>query len=217
MKRLGLVVLMEGAQAALFVGVAGRWDVPWFWAVLGIHAVILVLMVTTIDPDLLNERLHPGPGAQDPHVRKVLTPLFLAHYVVAALDVGRFHWSGTVPTPIHLAGLFGYAFGLGLTFWAMRTNRFFSPVVRLQTDRGHRVISTGPYAFVRHPGYTGILVGVISGGVAMGSWWSVVALVPAIAFLVWRTGMEDRFLRENLEGYSDYTRRVRSKLLPGLW
>ena len=171
---------------------AGRWDFPWYWAMLAIHAVVLVLMVTTIDPDLLKERLHPGPGAKDPYVRKLLTPLFLAHYVVAALDVGRFHWSGTVPAPIHLAGLAGYALGLGFTYWAMRTNRFFSMVVRLQTDRGHRVVTTGPYGLVRHPGYTGIIVAVVCGAVAIGSWWSLVALVPAIAFLSggrgWRTG-----------------------------
>jgi protein-S-isoprenylcysteine O-methyltransferase Ste14 len=217
MKKLGFVVFMEGAQAALFVVAAGRWDVPWFWAMLGIHAVILVLMVTTIDPDLLKERLHPGPGAKDPYVRKLLSPLFLAYYVVAALDVGRFHWSGTVPTPVHLAGLAGYAIGLGLTYWAMRSNRFFSMVVRLQTDRGHRVVSTGPYGFVRHPGYTGIILGVACGAIAMGSWWALASLVPAIAFLVWRTGMEDRFLHEELEGYDAYAGRVRSKLVPGLW
>jgi protein-S-isoprenylcysteine O-methyltransferase Ste14 len=217
MKKLGLVVLMEGLQAAMFVAVAGRGDVPWYWAVLGIHAVILVLMVTTIDPDLLKERLHPGPGAVDPYVRKLLTPLFLLHYVVAALDVGKFHWSGTVPTPIHLAGLVGYALGLGLTYWAMRTNRFFSMVVRLQTDRGHRVVSSGPYGFVRHPGYLGIVFAVACGAVAIGSWWSLAALVPAVAFLVWRTGMEDRFLYEKLEGYNAYAGRVRSKLVPGLW
>jgi protein-S-isoprenylcysteine O-methyltransferase Ste14 len=217
MKKLGLVVGMEGAQAALFVALAGRWDVPWYWAVLAIHAVILVLMVTTIDPDLLKERLHPGPGAKDPYVRKLLTPLFLAHYVVAALDVGRFHWSGTVPTPVHIAGLAGYALGLGFTYWAMRTNRFFSMVVRLQTDRGHRVVTTGPYGWVRHPGYTGIIFAVVCGAVAIGSWWSLVALVPAIAFLLWRTGMEDGFLREKLEGYDAYAGRVRSKLVPGVW
>ena len=217
MKKLGLVVLMEGRLAVLFVTVAGGWDFPWYWAMMAIHAVVLVLMVTTMDPDLLKERLHPGPGARDPYVRKLLTPLFLAHYVVAALDVGRFHWSGTVPTPIHVIGLAGYALGLGFAYWAMRTNRFFSMVVRLQTDRGHRVVTTGPYGLVRHPGYAGTIFAVVCGAVAIGSWWSLVALVPPIAFLLcawgWRTGSCTRNSRATTPTRGGSC----AKLVPGLW
>jgi protein-S-isoprenylcysteine O-methyltransferase Ste14 len=107
--------------------------------------------------------------------------------------------------------------GFVLSVWAVRTNRFFSPVVRIQSDRGHHVIDTGPYRFLRHPGYAGLLLSAACGAAALGSWWSLLPLVPSVFLFVRRTGMEDRFLRADLTGYADYAERVQYRLVPGVW
>jgi protein-S-isoprenylcysteine O-methyltransferase Ste14 len=118
---------------------------------------------------------------------------------------------------VQAAALAGFAAGLGLSLWAMSANRFFSPVVRIQAERGHRLVSSGPYARLRNPGYTGLIVASLCGGVALGSWWSLVPLAPFVGMFLWRTAMEDRFLHEGLEGYAGYANRVRYRLVPGLW
>jgi protein-S-isoprenylcysteine O-methyltransferase Ste14 len=146
-----------------------------------------------------------------------MLPFMLGCWIVAGLDVGRFHWSDAVPFGWRLAGLVGLAASLGLSFWAMMANRFFSPVVRIQSERGHHLINSGPYRYLRHPGYLGIIGGPLCAALALDSWW---ALLPAagIAFLiVRRTTMEDKFLRRELEGYPAYVEKVRYRLLPGVW
>ena len=170
-----------------------------------------------MDPDLREERVRPGPGGRSRRIRFLALPLILAHLVVAGLDVGRFGWSGPIPLAVQATALAGYAAGMGLSLWAMAANRFFSPVVRIQAERGHHVITSGPYGYLRHPGYTGLIVGSICGGVALGSWWSLVPLAPFVGMFLWRTAMEDRFLHEGLEGYVGYAQRVRYRLVPGLW
>jgi protein-S-isoprenylcysteine O-methyltransferase Ste14 len=145
------------------------------------------------------------------------TVAILAHLAVAGLDVGRFHWSVPPPGVVRGVALVVYAAGLGFSMWAIVTNRFFSSVVRLQPERGHRVIDTGPYRYVRHPGYAGMMVAALTGGVVLGSWWSVLPIVLFAGTLLRRLAMEDRFLNAELDGYRDYSGRVRSKLLPGVW
>jgi protein-S-isoprenylcysteine O-methyltransferase Ste14 len=211
------VLLMEGLLAAVLFTAAGRMDLPWFWAVLALHAVLLLIGIRFMDPELRSERLRPGPGGRSRRVRFLALPIVLTHLIVAGLDVGRFGWSGPIPVVVQAAALAGYAAGLGLSLWAMAANRFFSPVVRIQAERGHQVITAGPYRVLRHPGYTGLMVGSLCGGVALGSWWSLVPLAPFVAIFLWRTAMEDRFLHEGLEGYAGYARRVRYRLVPGLW
>jgi protein-S-isoprenylcysteine O-methyltransferase Ste14 len=217
MKVLLRVAAFESVLTGLFVTSAGRWDVPWFWVLIGVHAVFLLWIQSGLDSDLLRERWKPGPGARDYSIRFVAMPFLLGHMIVAGLDVGRFGWSGPIPNSWRVGALVAYVLGLALAGWAMRTNRFFSSVVRIQRDRGHRVVSHGPYRVLRHPGYAGVMVASVSGGVVMGSWWSIVPLVPLIALFAWRTSMEDRVLRTELEGYADYASRVRYRLLPGLW
>ncbi|MGE3820757.1 MAG: isoprenylcysteine carboxylmethyltransferase family protein [Isosphaeraceae bacterium] len=214
---LSRLLIIECVLVALLFGSAGRWDLPWFWALVGVHATGLFLMGLVIDPELRRERLKPGPGAKDAFIRKLLLPFLFAHVIVAGLDVGRFGWSGSTSWPSHAAGLGFYALGLGLSVWAMATNRFFSPVVRHQTERGHHVVSSGPYRLVRHPGYAGLILSAFSGGVAMGSWWSLAPLLPILWILIWRIRMEERFLREKLDGYDSYADRVRYRLCPGVW
>jgi protein-S-isoprenylcysteine O-methyltransferase Ste14 len=214
---LGVVFAFEAAMAAILFGTAGRWDLPWFWAVLGVHAASCLVAVSLIDPDLRKERLRPGPGGRDRMLRLFALPLILAHLIVAGLDAGRFGWSGHLPVAVQAAALMGLGTGMALSVWAVAANRFFSPVVRIQEERGHHLITTGPYRVLRHPGYVGTILGALSGGIALGSWWSLVPMAPLVALLLRRTMVEDRFLHEGLAGYAGYAERVRYRLVPGLW
>ncbi len=170
-------------------------------------------------PDLLKERLRPGPGAKEGFVESlVLYGLpWLGHYVGAALDLGRFHWPGPVPLRLQLAGLLGYAASLGVVLWAMTVNRFFSSVVRIQRERGQRVITVGPYRYVRHPGYAAAIPLLLSSALALGSWWALPPALVWTATIIRRTLLEDRLLRDELEGYAAYAERVPFRLVPGIW
>jgi len=206
-------------SAALF-GAAGRIDIAAFWVYLGIWCVMLVVGIVVThrsDPTLFQERMKPGPGGKDPWMRRLGGPLLLAHLVVAGLDVGRYGWTGAVPLAAQVAGFVVIAAALAIALWAQTVNRFFSSEVRIQRDRGHHVITTGPYHFIRHPGYACFLVACAAAPVALGSWWSVVPLLLALGMLLRRIRIEDRLLLAELEGYAEYAQRTRFRLLPGVW
>jgi protein-S-isoprenylcysteine O-methyltransferase Ste14 len=213
---LGGTVMLAIIGAILF-GLAGRRDLPMFWAYLGIWAVTLVVALLVVDPGLIRERTRPGPGGSDYVTLYALTFLWPGQPVVAALDVGRFHWSDTVPLAVRMVGLMAMAAGMAVVVWAEAVNRFFSSVIRIQTERGHHVITTGPYRYVRHPGYAACPFILAGGGLALGSW--LAALIGLLLFLpiLRRTVQEDRLLREQLEGYDEYARKVRYRLVPGVW
>jgi len=137
--------------------------------------------------------------------------------VIAALDVGHFHWSDSISRPAQIAALAVYAVAMSLVAWAVAVNRYFSPVVRIQTERGHHLVTAGPYRFVRHPGYLGMCIAFPASAVALGSW---LALIPAGACALaalQRAALEDRYLLENLPGYRAYAEGVPFRLIPGLW
>jgi len=208
-------------RVALVVGLlfllAGRWDLPFLWAYAVVLAGLFAALILTVDPELLRERRSPGPGGEDRSARLVLSALAVAHVVIALLDVGRFQWSPRVPPWLQASGLVLFAAAMATLVWAMAVNRFFSPVVRIQAERGHHLISAGPYRFVRHPGYAAMVVGLPASALALGSWW---ALLPAAAFaalILRRTRIEDPFLFARLPGYPAYAARVRCRLLPGVW
>ena len=143
-------------------------------------------------------------------------PILISIYVVAGFDAVRFEWSTMSPLlwPI---GLMLFALGMLLFSWSMGVNPFFEKTVRIQKERGHRVIDTGPYAFIRHPGYVGFFGWCVSVPFLLGSWWAFVPAALSVVGIVIRTALEDRTLREELEGYEAYSRRVRYRLLPGVW
>jgi len=211
------LLIFELVLGGVLFGSAGRLDLPWFWAVIVIHTVSMAAAVPRIDPELRKERFSPGPGGKDRLLRLIVLPIVLVHLVIAGLDAGRFHWSGEVAVSVHAAGLVVYTLGLWLAFWAMSANRFFSPVVRIQKERGHHLITTGPYRFVRHPGYVGVMSATLGGGLALGSYWSMVPLVVFFLLFIRRTALEDRFLLAELEGYAEFAQKVRYRVLPGIW
>lgn len=202
--------------AVIIFASAGAWDLPFVWAVLGVMTGFYLVLAAFADPDMMRERQTPGSGDQDRLTRSVGGVLLLGHWIVAGLDVGRLQWS-LVPWGVQVAGVVGYAAALGVNFWAMRANRFYSSVVRVQTDRGHHVVADGPYRFVRHPGYTATLFAMLSGGVALGSWLAMLPILGFAALFVRRTLLEDRLLRLELPGYAVYAQRVRICLIPGVF
>ena len=136
--------------------------------------------------------------------------------IVAALDTRRFHWS-TMTLGLWPVGAFLFLGGIALSGWAMGTNPHFEGTVRIQKDRAHRVIESGPYRYIRHPGYLGLILWALGMPFALGSYWACAPAGFTAAYIVLRTALEDRFLRRNLAGYPDYAARVRSRLLPGIW
>jgi len=137
---------------------------------------------------------------------------------LAGLDRGRFHWSDGVPAWLRAAGLIALAAGYGLALWAMLVNRFFSSVVRIQSDRGQYVVTSGPYRWIRHPGYLAGIMVIVASGIALGSWLATALLIVlSLPFLLYRAITEDRVLQAELPGYRDYAARVRWRVLPGIW
>ncbi len=208
------------AIGGVLLSSAGRFDVPavW-WAYLGLWLLVSVVGALGADPALVQERLRPGPGAREslPLAALIAGALTTSHFAIAGLDVGRFHWSNSVPAELEWAALAVLAASLALAQWASRVNRFFSSVVRIQSERGHYVVSSGPYAYVRHPGYAGAIGVALSSGVALGSWLSILPSLLGVALLVRRIPREECVLREELPGYASYQGSVRYRLVPGLW
>jgi len=204
---------------ALFVP-AGRLDWPMAWAYLGLFCVIAVAGFALLDPELIRERARPTPGFD--RVDALLSSaaavaLLVLPLVVAGLDVGRSGGRSPLSPLLRAAALAVFAIGQAVALWAARSNRFFSDFVRIQTERGHHVIDTGPYAFVRHPGYAASIPAYLAVPVLLGSAWGVVpALLGGVLFVL-RTAREDRILHARLPGYREYAARVRWRLLPRVW
>jgi protein-S-isoprenylcysteine O-methyltransferase Ste14 len=202
--------------AALF-GSAGTVAILGFWIYLAIFAVVLATSFAWLDPGLLRERMRPG-GKKPPPALKLFTGFLFLHWIVAGLDRGRFHWSDDIPAWLQGVGLIGLAGGYALCLWAMRENRFFSSVIRIQSDRGQYVVTAGPYALIRHPGYTAGVLIIAASGIALGSWLAeALPVITTLPFLLYRAITEDQILQVELEGYRAYAGRVRWRLLPGIW
>jgi protein-S-isoprenylcysteine O-methyltransferase Ste14 len=219
--------LMCGTLLSLLVLVlclflpAGTWAWPRGWLFLGVIVPALASIVVYLrraNPDVLPARLnrHDGTKSWDRWVVGTLRLLTPSAVPVAALDDGRFHWS-EMPWGASALGYLFLAAGLAGWAWAESVNRFFEPTVRIQTDRGHTVVDTGPYALVRHPGYVAAFPLFLGVPLALGSHWALVPAVLASLTLVVRTALEDRTLRDELSGYKGYVERVRYRLVPGVW
>jgi protein-S-isoprenylcysteine O-methyltransferase Ste14 len=175
------------------------------------------LYLWCVNPDVLLARIcfHRGTKRWDRVLLCFLLPAVYAVFLIAALDGGRHR----LPAPWLVRGI-GYVLfliGVGILTWAQSVNRFFEKTVRIQTDRGHKVIDTGPYAFVRHPGYIGFMLFFVGGALCLGSLWALIPACLASSLLVLRTRWEDQTLQAELPGYKEYAQRVHCKLIPGVW
>lgn len=206
---------------ALIFWPAGRlwWQPGWVFLLVSTLAFgVSALAIARANPVIFRarSRFQPGTKSWDKALLAVVLPALAAILPVSALDAGRFGWSAM---PMSLV-LLGYALIVASfvgTAWAQAVNPFFEPGVRIQAERHHRVIDTGPYRIVRHPGYTAALMLFAGMPLALGSWWGLVPAAIAAGVLILRTSWEDRMLQADLPGYRDYAARTRFRLVPGLW
>jgi protein-S-isoprenylcysteine O-methyltransferase Ste14 len=222
-KLLVQIAAMLAVFAAILFGAAGTWRWPSGWAYLGLFgavSTVISLWLAVADPDLLAERMkspvQPDQKPWDRYFLGVVMVIYAAWLALMAVDARRMGWSH-VPVGAQVAGallIVASYVGIG---WVFRTNSFAAPVIKIQAERHQTVISTGPYAIVRHPMYAFALWQFVGGPLMLGSWWGL-AVVPLIILgLSYRTLGEERMLRNELAGYEDYARRVRWRYAPGIW
>jgi protein-S-isoprenylcysteine O-methyltransferase Ste14 len=216
-KRLKIGLLMTIGASTLVLSLSGRWTDPWIWMYCATWAATVGYGLLGIDDDLARERFDPPSRGADAVALVFVRLLGLAHLVVGALDAGRWHLTAPVPSALRAAALTGMGLSAMLIYRSMRENHYFSAVVRVQEERGHRVIDTGPYSVVRHPGYVGMIGALPLSGLALGSWVSFGIALVYSALILRRVMFEDAFLLRNLPGYAEYTRRVTRRLIPGTW
>jgi protein-S-isoprenylcysteine O-methyltransferase Ste14 len=208
---LGLVIFVPAGD----VGWAKGWLFLLVFAALTAPSVVYLWRV---NPEIFVARgkIHAGTKAWDKVLMACLALSLLAILSVAALDAGRFHWS-SVPWWLTILGYILLSIGFLLSVWAESVNKFAEPSARIQTDRGHKVIDTGPYAIVRHPMYLSGLLVCAGIPLTLGSFWAFIPAVVTTLVLIVRTILEDKMLQTELEGYKDYAARVPHRLIPGVW
>jgi protein-S-isoprenylcysteine O-methyltransferase Ste14 len=215
----GFIQLLVFLGAVIFLP---AWTIHYWqaWVYLAIFAGASALITAYLwkhDPKLLERRVHAGPAEEKEKSQKRIQALasiaFLGEMVVPSLD-HRFAWSH-VPLAYTIAGEILVLFGFFVVFLVFKENTFTSATI--QVEAGQRVVSTGPYALVRHPMYTGALIMLLGTPIALGSWWGLLMVVPMIAVLVLRILDEEKFLAHGLHGYTDYCRRVKFRLAPLVW
>jgi protein-S-isoprenylcysteine O-methyltransferase Ste14 len=210
------------AMGALLFASAGTLHWPGAWALLATSALLgpaCGLWLAKTDPALLAERMRLTARDEQPAADKKFMLVFAASALIWLIAMGldrRLHPSG-VPFALQALGLALYLASTGFIMWVFRVNSFAAPVIKVQAARDHHVISTGPYAFVRHPMYSGVMLFFLGVPLLVGSWWGL-AIAPlfAVLFAV-RARIEERALLAGLPGYADYAARVRYRLLPGIW
>ncbi len=208
------------ALAVVLFASAGtlRFIAGWVYlALLGVLSLAVTLYLAVYDEALLRRRLKAGPAAEQQRSQKLIqtaaSVLLFAVLVIAGLD-HRFHWSA-VPRPVIVAAGVVFALSFLLILVVFRANTFTSGVIEIAEDQ--RVISTGPYAIVRHPMYTGGMLFLLATPVALASWWGLIPAALLCVVVVVRLLDEERFLAKNLTGYAEYRQRVRWRLVPGVW
>jgi protein-S-isoprenylcysteine O-methyltransferase Ste14 len=218
LKRFMQVVLQVVLFAILLFVSSGQIAWIWAWIYLCTYVLIIIINAFILPADLIEER-----GKSKENVKKwdkiiMILNIFpaLGILVVAGLDY-RFSWSPAISDWINASALIIMLLGHAFFSWSMISNHFFSTAVRIQVDRSHQVATSGPYKYVRHPGYVGFIILNLATPLILGSLWALIpGAILTILFLI-RTALEDKTLRNELEGYNEYAQKVPYRLIPGIW
>lgn len=220
-RRLLQMLFLIGLQGlALFIAAGSlAWAAAWIY--IGLYTGLAVVGAVVLLPahsDLLVERSRGAAGGKrwDFWVTRLLFVTTLGILGTAGLDK-RLSWPPNLPLLAQVLGTLVFVAGYLLMLWAMAVNAFFSQTVRIQTERGHTLVTDGPYAYVRHPGYVGMLAITLGACFLLGSLWALLAWLPYVVLIIVRTRLEDRTLRAELPGYLDYVERTRFRLIPSSW
>ena len=193
-----------------------KWIYAWVYT---LASVLVIITNALIFPtELISER-----GRKKENVEKwdkiitgiIIIPWFTL-YIIAGLDI-RFGWSPGLALWIHITALITFILGNAFVSWAMIANTYFSTSVRIQYDRGHTVSSGGPYCYIRHPGYLGMIIYLLSTPIILGSFWALIPAIMTVILFIIRTSFEDNTLKKKLEGYKEYAERVKYRLISGIW
>jgi protein-S-isoprenylcysteine O-methyltransferase Ste14 len=221
---LRLVVRMSLFTLAL-LWPAGTWYWWEAWIMVGLWSVFGVVITRYLlhrDPALLAERLKLVPVHKDQKTwDKVIMTLFfiagIALYIVPGFDVVRYGWSEPLPIWMKAIAIVIHVPCFYLLAWVMRVNTYLAQVVKIDNERGHQVITAGPYVYVRHPMYTVVIILLFAVPVALGSRYALLVSAFLMLLLIVRTCLEDRTLHEELEGYAEYAKQTTYRLVPGIW
>jgi protein-S-isoprenylcysteine O-methyltransferase Ste14 len=193
------------------------WQAWLYLFLFGASSALISIYLWKKDQRLLERRINAGPGAESEKSQKLIQLLaslvFLGSMILPSLD-HRFSWSAVL-LPVVVAGDVMTALGFLIVFLVFKENTYTAATIAVTLDQ--RVVSTGPYAVVRHPMYSGALVMLLGTPLALGSWWGLLMFVPMMFIIAWRASDEERFLSKNLSGYDEYCRIVRYRLVPFAW
>jgi len=199
----------------------GRWNYwqGWIFSAVMIIIAVIIFILFRNKLDLIRERMNPGPGVKwwDKIIFNSFSVFVLIAWVIAVFDTGRFNWSAGFTFWGYVASYLLFLFSIFMFTWPMLVNKWFSSMVRIQDDRKQQVCQDGPYKYIRHPGYTGGILMMFSIGLVFGSFWALIPGGIAAMLLILRTHLEDKTLQRELPGYLEYTRKVKYKLIPGVW
>jgi len=201
---------------------AGRLDWTMGWVYVGLHffgLIINMIFLLSKNPEVIAARARM-PNEETPVFDKVFTVVYTLSLIgimaVSGLDAGRYGWS-TVPTWVQILSIVLFIASWLFSLWAMVSNKYFETTVRIQAERGHKAVTSGPYGIIRHPGYASYIIMFSASATLLGSWWGLIpAGILAVGFVM-RTVREDQTLLEKLPDYAAYAQKVRYRLFPGIW
>lgn len=216
-----IIVVVLAPLLPLIISGEWNWWQGWAYAAVNILSFILSrLILARVHPDLIRERARFMEAKDTKPWDKILAPLLALGSILGAAVAGAdrlYGWSSAFPPGVSITAVIVMIVGYSFSSWALIVNRFFSGTVRIQTERGHHVVTNGPYRIVRHPGYAGGLLGFVMIPFLLDSLWALIPTFLLIIVVFVRTALEDATLQKELPGYAEYAQRTRYRLIPGVW